>query len=155
MAMWAVTVITLLPSSWGAVFLPPLLTVFFFPPSLYKLQVHSHRKRPSASTISSFSPLASLQVCFIFFAELMRLHSAGWGVSVCWWEAAGPLGSRMSGCRQTSRPPTASSQEINQLWFKLWYRKIINPQSVYLRSANKHHMLWRLSCSSKLWWSCL
>lgn len=155
--MGVVTVITLflLRCSWCALFFPLLLTVFFARHSATSRRIQSERyqllQKPSL-----FSPPSSLWRYFFFFYLLCWInaaptaHSEGWGVSVCWWEAAWPLGSRMSGCRQLATCQQRALKKINKLWFKLWYWKQINSQCVYLKSANKHHMLQRLFCTSKL-----
>lgn len=154
MAMWAETVITLLRSSWGAVFLPPLLTVFFFlHHSISSRCINTkrdHLLHPSPLSLPRLFAGMFYLLYWINVAPQCRLRRQRLLVGGC--RATGFKNEWMPA---TSRPPTASSQDINQLWFKLWYRKIISPQSVYLRSANKHHMLWGLSCSSKLWWSWL
>ena len=109
-------------------------------------------KRPSVSK----PPLFSLPPVFagIFYPlhwinAALTAHSAGWGVNICWWEAAWLPGSRPCGCWQEPR----KTKKTNKLWFKLWGFICFQYQSVYLKSANKHHMLWKFSFSSQLWCS--
>lgn len=160
MAMWAekpssnsdnpVLVTLLLMSS----FLPSFSYSIVFHHSTSCRCMHTIRDHLLQNPLCFLSPL-SLQVSFILFTELMQLP-----LHTVQAEASTSFGGRLLGHwvqgwvdAGKSHRPTASSQKTHKLWFKLWFWKHINAQSVYLKSANKHHMLQKLSLSSKLWWS--